>query len=200
MEKWEEKLPPRVRERLAKIKITPEDRKRIKSLEKLKSLLSEFYRGKLSPDDLAEKLKECQAEEKEFLIKEVQLRLIDSFSLQISSPDFKKRGKGILVLERLKTHGKHSLIKTEINSLGSLIKRYLEEKNKIYEQLKKEIEDNPQLRIRQVKTEDGEILIQLSVDEATRNSPQWKDFISRHEAICGSEFARSIERLKGMVT
>ena len=35
MEKWEEKLPPLARERLQQIKITPEDRERIKGMERL---------------------------------------------------------------------------------------------------------------------------------------------------------------------
>lgn len=200
MEKWEEKLPPRARERLEKIKITPEDRERIKSMEKLKSVLSQFYRDELTPDELAEKIKELRREGKEILIKEAQLRLINSLSLQISSSDFKKRGKGILVLERLKKDGNYSLIKTEINSLGSLIKRYLGEKDKIYQQIKREVEDNPELRVRQAKTEEGEVLIQLSVDEAVRNSSQWKNFISRHELVFRSEFTRAIEKLKEIIS
>jgi len=199
MEKWEDKLPPRARERLAKIRISSEDRERIKNMEKLKSFLSQFYQGNLSPDDLAKKIEEFQGKEKEFLIKEAQLRLVSSLSLQISSPDFKKRGKAILLLEKLKTQGKYQLIKEEINSLGSLIKRCLEEKNRAYEKLKNEVENNPELRIRKVRSEEGEVLIQLPVDEAVRASTQWKDFISRYETICGSEFSKSVERIKKMV-
>jgi len=199
MEKWEDKLPPRARERLAKIRISSEDRERIKNMEKLKSFLSQFYQGNLSPDDLAKKIEEFQGKEKEFLVKEAQLRLVSSLSLQISSPDFKKRGKAILLLEKLKTQGKYQLIKEEINSLGSLIKRCLEEKNRAYEKLKNEVENNPELRIRKVRSEEGEVLIQLPVDEAVRASTQWKDFISRYETICGSEFSKSVERIKKMV-
>ena len=199
MGRWEDKLPPRARERLAKIRISSEDRERIKNMEKLKSFLSQFYQGNLSPDDLAKKIEEFRGKEKEFLIKEAQLRLVSSLSLQISSSDFKKRGKAILLLEKLKTQGKYQLIKEEINSLGSLIKRCLEEKNRAYEKLKNEVENNPELRIRKVRSEEGEVLIQLSVDEAVRASTQWKDFISRYETICGSEFSKSVERIKKMV-
>ncbi len=200
MEKWEEKLPPRARERLAKITITPEDRERIKNLEKLKTYLADFYREKLSPDDLVNKLRELKSKERDFLIKEAQLRLINSLNLQISSPDFKKRGKCILMLERLKPKGKDLLMKTELNSLGVIIKRYLEERERVYQQIKKEVESNPELRIRQVKTEEGDVIIHLSVDEAVRNTSQWKDFIYQHESLCQSEFAKSIEKLKKIIS
>lgn len=199
MEKWEEKLPPRARERLSKIKITPEDRQRIKSLEELRSLLSKFYQGKLDPEDVAQEFKKQKAEKKEFLIKQAQSRLIDSLSLQIPSPDFKRRGKCVLVLERLKSQGRHASVKAEINAVGSLIKRYKEEKNKLFGQLKKQMESNPELRVKQVRTEKGEALVQLSPDEAVLSSPQWKDFISRHEVTYRSQFARLVEKMKDIL-
>ncbi|MBE0478526.1 hypothetical protein IBX65_05330 [Candidatus Aerophobetes bacterium] len=197
MEKWEEKLPPRAREVLSKIEITREDRERIKGLEKIKSLLSDFYQDKLTPEDFARGLKEYELKKREFLIKEAQLKLIDSLSLQILSSDFVRRGKCILVLERLKSHNKHGQIKMEINLLGGLIKKYREEKNKFYNQLKRQVEANPKLRIRQVSTDEGQVVIQLSPDEAVLSSSQWKDFISQHDSVYRSQFASSVGRLKG---
>lgn len=196
MEKWEEKLPPRARERLSRIKITPEDKERVKGKEELKSFLSRFYREQLSSEDFAGKLKQYEEHKREFLVKEAQSRLVDSLSLEISSPDFKRRGRCVLVLERLKSGGKHPSVKTEVNSLGDLIKKYKGEKNRLYNQLKKQVESNPKLRMRQVNTNRGEALTQLSPDEAVLSSPQWKDFISRHEIIYSSQFAKSVERLK----
>ena len=199
MGEWEQKLSPRARERLAKIRITQEDRERIKGVEKLKFLLSEFYQGKLSPDGFGERLKGYEAEKRAFLTKEVQLRLIDSLSLRISSPDFKKRGKCILVLERLKTSEKRTFIKAEINVLGSLIKNFLSEKNQVFEQLKKEVEGNPELRMNRVKTNQGEVTVQLSADEAVLSSVQWRDFISRHDTSYRYQFDKSMQRLNELV-
>ena len=196
MGEWEQKLSPRARERLAKIRITQDDRERIKAVEKLKFLLSEFYQGKLSPDDFGERLKGYGTEERAFSTKEVQLRLIDSLSLRISSPDFKKRGKCILVLERLKTSEKRTFVKAEINVLGTLIKNFLSEKNQVFEQLKKEAEGNPELMINRVKTNQGEVTVRLSVDEAVLSSAQWRNFISRHDTACRAQFDKSIQQLK----
>ncbi len=200
MEKWGERLSPRVRERLAQIKITSEDRERIKRIETLKFFLSLFYQEKLSPDDLGEELKKYQADKREFFVKEVQLKLIDSLSSQIASPNFKRRGKCILVLEKLKTDKKHSLLKTEINLLGGLIKKYLDGKNKLREQLEKEIENEPRLRMRQVQTEQGGVMVHLSIDEAILASPKWREFIPRHEATYASQFSEAIKKLKEIVT
>ena len=200
MEKWEEKLPPRVRERLTSIKITPEDRARIKAQEKVKSILSAFYQDKLTPEQLGEEFKKLEVGSKEFLIKEAQTRIVDSIGLQILPEDFKKRGKALLVLERLKKEAKPSLIKAEINLLGELIKRCKEEKERVYSQLKQQVEENPELRMRKAKTEGGEeILVQLSVDEAVLTLPEWREFVSQHEEVCSSQFAQLIDRIKNLL-
>ncbi|MCK4386423.1 MAG: hypothetical protein KAW52_09185 [candidate division Zixibacteria bacterium] len=199
MTEWEQRLPPRVRERLAKIKITPEEKKRLKADEKLKSFLSAFYRGEISPEDLGQQLEQYETKEKGFFISEVQRRLIDSLSLQIPAADFKKRGRCLLILERLKEKERDMPMKTEINALGSLIKHYLGEKNRVQEDLRKQVEQNPQLRMGRAKTDLGEMRMELSVDEAVSNSPQWKDFIFQHEMSCRAQFDQSIRQLKEMI-
>ncbi len=199
MTEWEQKLPPRVRERLAKIKITPEEKKRLKADEELKSFLSVFYRGEIGPEDLGQRLEQYKTEDKGFFISEVQRRLIDSLSLQIPAADFKKRGRCLLILERLKEKGRDMPMKTEINVLGSLIKHYLGEKDRVQEHLRKQVEQNPQLRMGRAKTDLGEMRIELSVDEAVFDSPQWKDFIFQHEMNCRAQFDQSIGRLKEMI-
>ena len=199
MTEWEEKLPPRVRERLAKIKITPEEKKRLKADEELKSFLSVFYRGEIGPEDLGQRLEQYKTEDKGFFISEVQRRLIDSLSLQIPAADFKKRGRCLLILERLKEKGRDMPMKTEINVLGSLIKHYLGEKDRVQEHLRKQVEQNPQLRMGRAKTDLGEMRMELSVDEAVFDSPQWKDFIFQHEMNCRAQFDQSIGRLKEMI-
>ena len=48
MSEWEEKLPPIMREKLARIgEITPEEKARMKDLDQLTSLLSGFYKGEI---------------------------------------------------------------------------------------------------------------------------------------------------------
>lgn len=194
MNEWGKNLPPKAKERLEKIQITSEDRKRIKAKEELRSILSEFYHGDLSVEALSERLRG-----RELLIKEAQSKILDSLSLQISSSNFKRRGKAVLNLERIKDQGHYSPVKTEINNLGDLIKRYLREKERAYSRLKKQVEDDPRLRVRKAKTEEGEALINLSTDEAVKNSPQWQNFISQHESIYYSEFTKSTSRLKKLV-
>ena len=100
----------------------------------------------------------------------------------------------------LKKEAKPSLIKAEINLLGELIKRCKEEKERVYSQLKQQVEENPELRMRKAKTEGGEeILVQLSVDEAVLTLPEWREFVSQHEEACSSQFAQLIDRIKNLL-
>jgi hypothetical protein len=39
-------------------------------------------------------------------------------------------------------------------------------------------------------------MVQLSVDEAIKQLPQWRDFVSEQEERYGQEFANLIEKLK----
>ena len=90
-------------------------------------------------------------------------------------------------------------MKKELNALGSLIKNYLEQKNRVREELRKQVEQNPQLRMGRAKTNLGEVTIELSVGEIVSQSPQWKDFVTRHAMRCRAEFAQSIDRLREMI-
>ena len=79
MRNWDKDLPPLARERLAKIgELTPEEKEKMVDSEKVDSLLSEFYLGQIDSDSLWKKLKE---EGKPSLLREAQMRLIDSLSL-----------------------------------------------------------------------------------------------------------------------
>jgi chaperonin cofactor prefoldin len=58
------------------------------------------------------------------------------------------------------------------------------------------VERNPRLRVKQVQQGQGNMIIQLSVDEAIKQLPQWRDFLSNQEKRYSQEFARVMEKLK----
>jgi len=126
----------------------------------------------MSSEDFGQRLREHEREKKEFLVPEAQRKLIESLSLQIPGVDFKKSGRCFLVLERLKEKKRNGPMKKELNALGSLIKNYLEQKNRVQEELQKQVEQNPQLRMDRAKTNLGEVIIELSVGEIVSQSPQ----------------------------
>ena len=197
MAEWEEKLPPLIREKLARIgKLTPEEKERMEGSEQLNSLLSGFYRGQIGSEDLWRRLKEYKEQGKESLLKEAQMKLVNSISLGNAVADFQKRKEGILAIEALKEDQNTSVLELSLNSLEVLQNRYRDEMQRAYETLKAKVERNPQLRMEQVKQGQTTVIIQLSVEEAVKRNPEWQDFLSRHEKRYGQEFAKAIEGLK----
>lgn len=201
MTDWERRLSPLAREKLARIgDPTPEEKERMKDQQELKSLLAEFYRGELGPESLWRRLGE---QRKTYLLKEAQINLIDSLSPASSRSEFQKRKEGILAIESLKPEQNTSLIELNLNSLESLQKTFSEEKERAYNDIKGQVERNPQLRIqqRQVQTQQGTAIVQieLSVEEAVRANPQRQQFLSDHEKQYDQEFQKVKEKLRQTV-
>ncbi len=194
MRNWDEDLPPLARERLAKIgELTAEEREKMVDADKVNSLLSEFYLGQIDPDDLWKKLKE---ESKPSLLREAQVRLIDSLSFGSTPAELQRKRDGILAIEILKEQQNASIVQLHLNLMEDLQKRHKEEIEQAYNSIKAEVGKNPQLRVKQVQQGQNTMMVQLSVDEAIKQLPQWRDFVSEQEERYGQEFAKLIEKLK----
>src|SRR3972149_8388219 len=99
MRNWEKDLSPIARERLAKIgEFTQEEKDKMINSEKVNSILSEFYQGQIDPESLWKRLKE---EGKPSLLRETQVRLVDSLSFGSTPAELQKKRDGILALETL---------------------------------------------------------------------------------------------------
>lgn len=180
-------------ERAAEIgKLTAEEKERLKSEGRLRNILSEFYKGQLDRDGLWQRLK---GENPSFL-KEAQLNLIDSLGLGTTTEEFRQRKDGILAIETLKEKQNTSAIEHILDSIKMLQKEYEEGKEKTAEELRRAIEENPQLRVQPVKTPDGRTVFQaaLSVDEAVQS--RLSEFLSRHEEQYSTAFGKLIAKLK----
>jgi len=122
MRKWNEDLPPLARERLAKIgELTAEEKEKMVDDEKVDSLLSEFYLGQIDSDNLWKKLKE---ESKPSLLREAQMRLIDSLSFGSTPIELQRKRDGILAIEMLKEEQNTSTVELNLNLMEALQKRY----------------------------------------------------------------------------
>ena len=173
-------------------KLTPKEKDKIKAEEKIKFLLAKFYKGRLTPNDLWQKLKGS----KPFVLKEAQLFLINSLSFGNSQYELKLRKDGILAIETLKEVQHISIVESILNEIILLQKEYLKIKETVANKLKTEIEKNPQSRIKTIKQGEKIIVIHLSVEEALNENPQWKNFLTRHEEEFSQKFRNIIERLK----
>ena len=87
----------------------------------------------------------------------------------------------------------------DFDSIWSLQKSHKEELDKTYENVKAQVEANPQLRMQQVRQGQTVMVTQLSVDEAVRNIPEWKGFVAQHEARYVHEFTRVVADLKSHI-
>jgi DNA-directed RNA polymerase subunit L len=83
-----------------------------------------------------------------------------------------------------------------LNLMEELQKRHKAEVEQAYNSIKAEVERNPQLRVKQVQQGQNTMMVQLSVDEAIKQLPQWRDFLSEQEKVYTQEFAKLTEKLK----
>lgn len=194
MRNWDEDLPPLARERLAKIgELTAEEREKMVDHEQMNSILSEFYLGRIDSDNLWKKLK---AENKPSLFREVQIRLIDALSFGSTAVELERKRDGIFAIETLKEEPNTSIVELNLNLMEELQKRHKAEVEQAYNSIKAEVERNPQLRVKQVQQGQNTMMVQLSVDEAIEQLPQWRDFLSEQEKRYTQEFTKLTEQLK----
>ena len=194
MRNWEQDLSPIARERLVKIgELTKEEKERMIDSEKVNSLLSEFYQGQINPESLWERLKE---EGKPSLLREAQVRLVDSLSFGIPPVGLQRKREGILAIETLKEEQNTSVIELSLNRLEELQKRYKAEIEQAHDGMRAEVERNPRLRVKQVQQGQNTMIVQLTADEAMKQLPQWRDFLSSQEKRYSQESDKVIERLK----
>jgi hypothetical protein len=194
MRNWEKDLSPIARERLAKIgELSREEKEKMIDAEKVNSLLSEFYQGQIDPESLWKRLKE---EGKPSLLREAQVRLVDSLSFGSPPAELQRKRDGILAIETLKEEQNTSIIELNLNLMEDLQKKYRAEIEQAYNGIRAEVERNPRLRVKQVQQGQNTMVIQLTVDEAIKQLPQWRDFLSNQEKRYSQEFARVMEKLK----
>ncbi len=194
MGNWEKDLPPIARERLARIsELTPEEKQKMLDSEKVNSLLSEFYQGQIDPESLWKRLRE---EGKPALLREAQVRLVDSLGFGSTPAELQRKREGILAIETLKKEQNTSVIELNLKRMEELQKKYRTEIEQAYDGIRAEVERNPRLRVKQVQQGQNTVVIQLTVDEAIKQLPQWRDFLSNQEKRYNQEFAKVIERLK----
>ncbi|HUW44716.1 MAG TPA: hypothetical protein VMW50_02860 [Dehalococcoidia bacterium] len=194
MKNWEKDLPPIARERLARIgELTREEKEKMIDSEEVNSLLSEFYQGQIDPENLWKRLKE---EGKPSLLREAQMRLIDSLNFGSTPAELQRKRDGILAIETLKKEQNTSIVELNLNLMEDLQKRYRAEIEQAYNGIRAEVERNPQLRVKQVPQGQSTMIVQLSIDEAIKQLPQWQDFLSDQEKRYSQEFAKVMEKLK----
>jgi hypothetical protein len=197
-------LSPLAREKLAGLgELSPEEEEKLKLSEELKFLLADYFTNKLGADELWLQLRKFKEDGKEFLIGEAQLRLIDAVSLGSNNIDFERCRAGILGCETLKEQNRYSELELNLDAIESLRQQYQREKETAFNAMKENIQGQVAAAAQQVARQTGNqqvtIDIKGSVEASVKASPQWKDFISKHEKTFTQRFDNCIAKIKGLI-
>ena len=193
-------LSPLAKERLARIgALSPEEKESIKQSGELDSILSRYFRGELGSEDLWKELKSLKDRSSESMVREAQLKLVDTLRLRMKQEDFEQRRSAILAVDMMKEEGKYSSLELALNAIEALRQKYTQAKEQAYEQLKASIEPQLQQMTQRAIKQGLKIDIESSLDANIKNSPQWKEFISEHERACVVMFDGYIGKLRELI-
>ena len=197
MSKWEDELPPIVRERLAQIgELTPEEKQHMKDMEQLDVLVADYFKGDLSGDDLWQKLQEYKARGAEQVLKEAQIKFIDTLRLSSDAEELAKRREGVLAIESIKDNKDMAAYEQGFDAILGLQQQYMSEKQQVFDALKAQVEQDPNLRVQQINQGGQTVRVQLGVEDAVKMNPQYVNFLKQHEAKYGEAFAQLINGFK----
>jgi hypothetical protein len=172
--------------------LSGEEKERIKDEEKVASVLKEFYQRRIDSNGLWQQLQGSKAS----LLRMAQLNIINSLGLGNAHEELQSRMQGILAIETLKQKPNTAVIESALRTIRDLQKDYEGMKERVMEDLKKQIEMHPQLRMQPVRTPDGRTVrqITLSVDEAVK--ARLAEYLSSQEEQYNQEFSSIISQLK----
>ena len=172
--------------------LTSEEKKRLKEEEQVTGILKELYQGRIDANGLWQRLKGVSPQ----LLKMAQVNIIDTLGLGGFIEDFLMKKQALLAIESLKQKPNTAVIESGLNSIEGLKREFEEMKDQIEDDLKKEVERNPRLRMQPVKTGDGRTVMQVtaSVDEAVKT--RLDEYLSEHEGQYNDEFFRIIKTVK----
>ncbi len=172
--------------------LSEKEKESIQNKKKLDPIMLSFYRKKLQPDDLWEKFK---GEDEAFILL-AQRNIIDSLKFGLETEELQRRIKAIIALESLKKEQKTSSVQEGLSEMEAMMQRSEEEKEQVYNEFKRQVENNPQARTKVLEQDGAKIMLKLSVDDAIAQSKQWKQFLVDFENKYTDIFTDIVEKLK----
>ncbi|UCE98109.1 MAG: hypothetical protein JSV74_01915 [Dehalococcoidia bacterium] len=194
-------LSPIAKERLNKIgKLTDEEKRKLKDDESLKLMLSKYFKNELSADALWEELKKHKAAGRAYLLNATQLKLLETVNMSSTDIDYKKINRGLLAIESLKDNGDCSTLEQGLESINNLRRRYNEEKDKAFEEIKTAVEREVSMAMQQLAgqaaAQGAMVDVQGSVEASARSSPEWKRFVTQHNATYNRQFKDQLQKIR----
>jgi hypothetical protein len=197
-------LSPLAREKLSRIgNLSETEKQDLKYSEKLTALLSNYFTDRIDTNGLWTEMKGFKEAGKESMIKETQNRLLYAITLGGSDVDFDRCRNGILSAETLKPDGRYSELELSLNAIEKLRGQYNQDKDAAFDSMKAQIQDQviraAQQAQRQAGKEGMAIDIQGSIEASLKSSPQWRNFIVKHEKNYGQKFDQQIKNIESLL-
>lgn len=172
--------------------LSKEEKEKMKEEDGVKAILGEFFQGRIDSNGLWQRMKDVRRP----LLGTAQMQLIESLGLGNAQIELQRKKEGILAIETLKEKPKTALIESTLNALEGLMKEYDQMKKDLLDDLRKQIEANPQMRMRPVKTPDGKTVMKLTASVNETAQSRFAEVLSAHDIEFSNEFSVFIEELK----
>ena len=193
-------LSPRAQERLARIgALSPEEQHRLQQERELEAVLAPYFTGSMSADDLWQHVKELSASGGPGTIKQAQEKMLATFRLQMNPVDFERRKAAILALETLKKNGKYSALELLMGSIVSLRQRYEDVKQQALDQVREQMDGQLRAAAEQARRQGVLVDTASTIEASLKASPEWREFITRHDAAAQKTLDDYIGRMKALL-
>lgn len=176
-------------------KLSPQELSEIKQEKKIDSILAKYYKDQIESDELWKVLKGFS---NKLLIK-AQNNFIQSLTFQNNDYEVEKRKNGILAIENLKEDNQSSDIEIYLEQLKNIRNEFQKNKEKIIENLKEELERDPQKRLQTLQQGNQIVVKQLSLEEALERNTQLKQNLNQLEKQLKEKFNLVKEKLSEII-
>lgn len=176
-------------------KLSAEELEEIKQQEIIDSILAQFYKDQIGPDDLWRLIKDLS---ENTLIK-AQHSLLQSLTFFSNDHDFKKRKNGILAIENLKNIKQSSLVEQYFDHFKKIKKSLQNDKKEFLDNVEKDLEFDPQKKMQVLRQGNQIMLKELSLEEVIDQNQQLKQEMLKIEKHWKNQFDDVKQKLLNIV-
>ncbi|MBN2395467.1 MAG: hypothetical protein JXC36_03270 [Candidatus Atribacteria bacterium] len=176
-------------------KLSAEELEEIKQQEIIDSILAQFYKDQIGPDDLWRLIKDLS---ENTLIK-AQHSLLQSLTFFSNDHDFKKRKNGILAIENLKNIKQSSLVEQYFDHFKKIKKSLQNDKKEFLDNVEKDLEFDPQKKMQVLRQGNQIMLKELSLEEVIDQNQQLKQEMQKIEKHWKNQFDDVKQKLLNIV-
>ncbi len=193
-------LSPIARERLARIgELSAAEQRQMQRERELERALSAYFLGDSEVEGLWQQLKSLSESHGPEVPRTAQTMIVETLRLQMSEDDFARRKDALLAVETLKSSDKYSAIELLLGSIASLRQRSDEIRQQAYDQIREQVEGQVKASAEQARMQGALANTAGSVDAIIKNSPEWRDFMTRHDATGQQTFHDYVTRLTALL-